>query len=219
MKNKIFALIAAVLMVAGLASTAACGSGQPVAYTPGSYTVAYTDPMTGITTQYCPYVYDMHEIDMYGTFPGYNTCTRVAFPSASIIPQPGTLQYALMRQESMYADFYMGDWWYYHYYYPLGARYHITVISYSGYMGSTVSVFRSSHSSQISTFGRQASWQGNNGSKVSGTVKFPTTNSKQVSQITNRSNTGSGTGGGGSISKPGTITNRNAPAAPRVGRR
>lgn len=178
--NRIKLALLGVAAAVGLAAgVAACGG--PAAYpTPASYTIPYGN------TVYCPYEYDEHEIDMYGQFDGYNTCTRVAFPSLSAVPTTG-LQLALMGYWTTYSGFYESGYWYDTYYQPLGARYHVTVISRTSYL-SNVSTYQRTYASQIKTNSAKATWTGGK----TGTYKFPTSNQAATKPLTN---TGGGNAG------------------------
>lgn len=219
--RKIVASVAvAFVMLVGGVSLAACGS-QPIPPVPSTWTVSYTDPLTGVSQLYCPYEYSSYETQMYG-YTGQ--CTPVAFPSLSIMPASGTLGWALMNYWTTYSDFYMSNYWYYNYYAPIGGRYHVTLITYASY-SSNMTIFSHTYSRQVSTNRSTAKYVGKNGKTVSN-YKFPTTNSGAAAKIwSNNSGTktsGSGlsgtTGGAGSAPRPAAPAPR-APAVGKAGRR
>lgn len=200
MKGRLIAVLAALALIAGLGTTvSACSSTPPVPPIPASWYVSY------MGTNYCPYQYDVHETQMYGTV---GTCTPMLVPS--MVPMAGTPQYAVVSYWTTYSDFYESDYWYYHYYAPMGSRFHVTIIPYSGYM-SNVSSFQRTYHAQIVTNTRNAKWSGGSGKggSKSGSYQFPTTNSKDANRIMSNANSGgSNTGTSNSRGGSGTISNK-----------
>jgi hypothetical protein len=186
MTMKRFSLaLTALLLTLGLAGAAtACSS--TVAYpTPATWTVNYAG------ADYCGYIYDPHEVDMYG---GPLTCRRAMFPSPVAVVVPGTLQWALLGYLEEYDGFFHSGYWYDQYYAPLGARYQVTVISKTVFT-SNARTFEIKYGRDIRTRSAKANWRG----AKTGTYQFPTSNSRARSKPLTNTNAGStrytGTGG------------------------
>ena len=130
--------LAALLLALGLGGVAACSSATTYP-TPATWTVSYAG------ADYCGYIYDPHEVDMYGT---PLTCRRAMFPSPVAVVVPGTLQWALLGYLEEYDGFYHSGYWYDQYYAPLGARYHVTVIQRTTFL-SNAHTFESKYATQI----------------------------------------------------------------------
>lgn len=165
MLKRLAVFVALVLTGAGL--VAGCSS-QPSGPRPSSFAVSY------MGTNYCPYVYSAYEINMYGV--NTSTCTPMAFPSVSMTPAMGTIDYALWQYRLTYADFYDSGYWYDTYYYPIGSRYHVSIVSRTSYM-SMSSTFNKTYAPQIKTYSSKAKWS----SGQSGRYTFPASNAKAYS--------------------------------------
>jgi hypothetical protein len=182
----------ALLLAAGLA---AAGCSSTVAYpTPATWTVAYGG------ADYCGYVFDPHEVDMYGPL----SCRRVMFPSAVAVVAPGTLAWALLGYLETYDGFYHSGYWYDQYYAPIGARYHVTVVSRTVFT-SNAHTFESKYGGQIRSRSAKASWRG----AKTGNYRFPTSNSNARNKPLTNARAGNGGGsrytttttGGGSTTR------------------
>jgi uncharacterized membrane protein YgcG len=160
------ARLAAVLaLAAGLAATAVACAQPAVAYpTPQVWTVTYQG------AAYCGYMYDPHEIDMYGV---PLTCTRMMFPNAAATIVAGTVQAALLTYLETYNGFYHSGYWYDEYYQPIGARYHVTIVNRQTFTTSATT-FDKRYAPDIKTRSAKASWKG---TTKTGDYKFPTSNS------------------------------------------
>lgn len=180
-----------------VASLAGCFRSGPVLVdypTPTSYTVVYHG------TTYCPYQYDIHEIDLYTGVPA---CRRVAFPSISVVPTPGTLDYELAMYRTTYSSWLDSGLWYDSYYAPVGPRYHVAVISRTTYL-SNASTFERTYASQIRQNSAKAQWSGGK----TGNYKFPTSNANAKTKPLGNaaSNTGSWAGTSNSRDRSGPTT-------------
>jgi hypothetical protein len=198
-KVRLAAIVAGLALALSGLALGACSSG-PVNYpTPTSYTVSYHGEL------YCGYQYSEFELSAYG-YTG--TCTRVAYPSISVVPMPGTLEFALAEYRSTYSSWLSSGLWYDQYYAPLGARCHVTVISRTSYL-SNATTFQHTYASQIKNNSAKAQWSG--GKK--GNYSFPSSNQNAKNKpATNtggsRSNTGaSNVGTDNSRNGSGPLTN------------
>lgn len=174
MKKRLLAILAtAAIVTAGLVG---CSS-SPAVPMPASMVVTYQG------TAYCGYRYSPYEIDMYGRS---LTCTRVAFPSISMVPAPGTLQYALAGQYATYSSWYDSGWYYDTYLSPIPGRYHTTIIITRTSFLSNASIAKSTYGTLIRTDSSKARYVGKNGATVS-KYNFPTSNKsiKNTGPVTN----------------------------------
>jgi hypothetical protein len=181
------------LFLAGAVATVvgACGlnSGGAVYPMPQTMYVSYQGQ------NYCGYVYDQHEIDMYGMA---LTCQRVMFPGPNVAVVPGTLDWYLLSYLETYDGFYHSGFWYDQYYAPIGPRFHVSVYQKTTYLSYT-HTFDTKYSRDIGTKERTAKWS--NGK--AGNYTFPSNNSKARNKpLTNNAKnyTGNSTSAGNSSS-------------------
>lgn len=206
MKKWLLGIIVAIsLATAGLTAGCAATNTPPM---PSAVVVSY------MGTNYCPYRYSPYEIDMYGH--AY-TCTRVAFPSISVVPSTGTLQWALANQYATYSSWYDSGWYYDTYLAPIAPRYHVTIsVSRTIFLSNAASAERT-YAPLIRTDSSKARYVGKNGNTTN-KYSFPTSNTKakNTGPVTNAGSSGGNSGnsslfGGSSTGNSRTTTTNRAP--------
>jgi hypothetical protein len=162
--NRLTRTLLALAVAFGIAlpTTVACSSPAVTYPTPATWYVGY------MGTNYCGYTWDPHEIDMYGS--GL-ACQKVVWPSMGAAVLAGSLNAALMSYLTEYDGFYHSGLWYDQYYAPIGARYHVTVISRQTFTSYSHD-FETKYAKDIKTNTGKAKWSNNK----TGAYDFPTSN-------------------------------------------